>query len=165
MIPLSLALRWDEYRRTARNQAFSQWMKGVKGTARMTRARQCVHLFLRDSDGARIKGTQLYSAWTGVELPIDGWSPHQGRHWWACSVLWRELKKHEDIALVSNETIAALLESSAMSVIRLQIQPQLGHAHDSTTMIYLRWVMDMLGVPVSLSTEDESTDERGQESE
>ncbi len=52
-----------------------------------------------------------------------------------------------------------------MSVIRLQIQPQLGHAHDSTTMIYLRWVMDMLGVPVSLSTEDESTDERGQESE
>jgi integrase len=40
-----------------------------------------------------------------------------------------------------------------MSIIRLQIQPQLGHAQDSTTMIYLQWVADMLGVNLSIEYE------------
>lgn len=92
LIPLTLALRWDEYRRTTRNQAFSQWMRSVKGAARMAHAQRSVHLFLRESDGMRFKGTELYSTWTGVPRPSNKWSPHQGRHWWACSVLWRELK-------------------------------------------------------------------------
>lgn len=150
LIPLALALRWDEYRNGARNQAFGQWMKGIKGAARLAHAKKATHLFLRESDGARLQGPELYTAWTAVELPVEGWSPHEGRHWWACSVLWRELKKHQSTAHLSNETATALLESTAMSIIRLQIQPQLGHAHDSTTMIYLRWVRDMLGVPISL---------------
>jgi integrase len=159
LIPLTLALRWHEYRRTARNQAFAKWVKDAKGTARLARAKQSVHLFLRESDGARFKGTELYSAWTGVTPPIDGWSPHQGRHWWACSILWRELKKHQGIASLSHETATALLESTALSIIRLQIQPQLGHAQDSTTMIYLRWVMDMLAVPLSFDGEAEPEDD------
>lgn len=157
LIPLSLANNWDSYRSNARNQAFAARMKGVKGAARLARAQSAVHLFLRSSDGMRFQGTELYNAWTGVEPPITGWSPHQGRHWWACSVLWRELKKHQNTAHLSNETAAALLESTALSIIRLQIQPQLGHAHDTTTMVYLRWVMDMLGVPVSLEDTGESS--------
>lgn len=45
-----------------------------------------------------------------------------------------------------------------MSIIRLQIQPQLGHAHDSTTQVYLRWAIDMLGVPVSLDNDIDEMD-------
>ena len=105
----------------------------------------------------RFKGPELYRAWAGVELPIEGWSPRQGRHWWACSVLWRELKKHQNTVHLSNETAAALLESTALSIIRLQIQPQLGHAQDTTTMVYLRWVIDMIGVPVSPEDADEAS--------
>ncbi|KVV23134.1 hypothetical protein WK78_22035 [Burkholderia cepacia] len=48
------------------------------------------------------------------------------------------------------DVASALLESSAMSVIRLYIQPQLGHAHDSTTMIYLQWLIDRLGHDLSI---------------
>ena len=42
-----------------------------------------------------------------------------------------------------------------MSIIRLQIQPQLGHARDSTTMIYLQWVADMLGVNIAVQYDEE----------
>lgn len=157
LIPLSLAHSWHNYRANARNQAFATRMKGVKGAARLARAQSAVHLFLRSSDGMRFKGPELYRAWAGVELPIEGWSPRQGRHWWACSVLWRELKKHQNTVHLSNETAAALLESTALSIIRLQIQPQLGHAQDTTTMVYLRWVIDMIGVPVSLEDADEAS--------
>lgn len=150
LIPLSLARRWHEYRRTTRNKAFARWIKDAKGPARLARAKESVHLFLRESDGARINAHHLYHIWTGVALSVQGWSPHKGRHWWACTLLWRELKKHENIGPITNETAAALLESTALSIIRLQIQPQLRHMQASTTMLYLRWAMRMLGVPVTL---------------
>ena len=162
LIPLSLALRWHEYRRGPRNLAFAQWMSGAKGADRREHARRATCLFLRERDGTRFKGKALYSIWTSVQWPVKGWSPHKGRHWWACSVLWRELKTHQNIR-IDNETAVALLQSTALSVIRLRIQPQLGHAKDSTTMIYLQWVMDMMGIPVSLRTDSESdeADEAG----
>jgi integrase len=157
LIPLSLARKWHDYRQKERSFAFAKWMRGCKGEmARRARANDSVHLFLRDSDGVRFEGFELYDAWTGVELPLKGWSPHKGRHWWACSTLWREIKKYENIGQLSNETAAALIENSALSIIRLQIQPQLGHAGMETTMIYLRWVMDMLSRPLSLD-EDTNT--------
>ena len=149
-IPLTLALQWDDYRRGARNAAFAEWMKGVKGAAKVAHARRAVHLFLRESDGARFSGSDFYTAWVGVELPVQGWSPHKGRHWWACSFLWREMNKRLDLSRHSHETAAANLEHTALSIITTQIQPQLGHASFETTMIYLRWVMGMLGVPMSL---------------
>lgn len=152
LIPLALAKRWHAYRNGDRNRAFKRWMEGIKGVdARKARARDAVHLFLRDDNGQRFSGKKFYDAWVCVERPVAGWSPHQGRHWWACSVLLRELQKHENIRQLSSETATALLESTAISIVRLQIQPQLGHAHDSTTMIYVRWVVDMVSQPVSLA--------------
>lgn len=170
LIPLALAESWHAYRNDVRHRAFAQWMAGVKGPARWTRAAQSVHLFLRETDGERFSGTDFYAVWTGVSPPVSKWSPHQGRHWWACSTLWRALKKHEFLwreiekhkndRLLSNETSAALIESTALSIIRLQIQPQLGHASDSTTMVYLRWVIDMISVPLSLDIyADDSIDD------
>ncbi|WP_261531278.1 site-specific integrase [Burkholderia multivorans] len=160
LIPLILAEKWHVYRNDSRHRAFAQWMTGAKGPARWTRAAQSVHLFLREADGARFSGTDFYAVWTGVTPPTSKWSPHQGRHWWACSTLWRALKKHEffwreierhkSTNLFSDETTAALIDSTALSIIRLQIQPQLGHASDSTTIVYLRWVIDMISVPLSI---------------
>lgn len=151
LIPLSLANHWHAYRNGNRNLAFKRWMDGIRGAdARRARAREAVHLFLREDNGRRFTGKELYDAWVSVKLPIAGWSPHRGRHWWACSVLMRELEKHENIGRLSSETATALLESTALSIIRLHIQPQLGHAHDSTTMIYLRWVINLVSLPVGL---------------
>ncbi|RQZ76985.1 site-specific integrase [Burkholderia cepacia] len=154
-IPLELAERLDEYRRKHRNSALRKWVKSVPASEQRRRINEVVHLFLDEQTGARITSKHLYQAWTSAELPFEGWSPHLGRDWWACSVLWRELKKHEHLLSLGVETATALLESTAMSIIRLQIQPQLGHAHDSTTMIYLQWVTDMLSVGLSVRYEAE----------
>jgi integrase len=157
-IPLDLAVRLDEYRKMHRNPALKRWVKAAPSLAEQKqRTADAVHLFLDEMTGERFTGKDLYNAWTGVELPFKGWSPHRGRDWWACSVLWKEMKKHEHLLNLGVDTAAALLESTAMSIIRLQIQPQLGHAHDSTTMIYLQWVSDMLGVNLP-SLYEESSD-------
>ena len=156
-IPLEFAERLHQYRGSARVKALRAYVNGAKNLAqKRERIANSVHLFLDDQSGVRINAKALYDAWTCVELPYLGWSPHLGRDWWACSVLWRELKKHERLAAMgTSEISAALLESSAMSIIRLQIQPQLGHARDSTTMIYLQWVADMLGVNIAVQYDEE----------
>lgn len=154
LIPLELAKRWHAYRNSERNKAFKSWMDRANGEeSRSSRAKRAVHLFLNPATGARFVGKQLYDVWTGVELPSPGWSPHQGRHWWACTTLWSELQKHKHLESISGETAVALLESTVLSIIRLHIQPQLGHASESTTLIYLRWVIDMIALPVSLADE------------
>ena len=162
LIPLSLARRWHAYRNGDRNLAFKRWMDGTKGAdARRTRAQEAVHLFLQPKNGSRFTGKALYDAWVSVNRPIANWAPHQGRHWWACSVLLCELHKHEGIGQLCGDTAVALLESTALSIIRLQIQPQLGHADDSTTMIYLKWVASMVSLPVSLDVDITLNDDEG----
>lgn len=160
LIPLTLANLWHEYRKNQRAQAFGKAMKSARGRAeRDARSRGAVHLFLRDSDGERFKGEKFGKDWAAAPAPFgesgqgEGatqWSPHSGRHWWACSTLWRGLKKYDNVSHPTNETMAALIENSALSIIRLQVQPQLGHANKETTMLYLNWVKNMLSIPVSL---------------
>ncbi|CAJ7188796.1 Site-specific recombinase XerD [Burkholderia pseudomallei] len=160
LIPLELAKKWHAYRNGARNLAFKRWLDGVKGAdARRARAKEAVHLFLQPGDGHRFNGKQLYDAWVSVDLPIKGWSPHQGRHWWACTVLLRELSLHPHIGNLSNEIATALLEATATSIIQLQIQPQLGHSNDATTMIYVQWVVDRQSRAVSLEDDLDTTNE------
>lgn len=155
-IPISLAWRLHEYRTGLRSVALRKWVKSAPSLEeKRQRISDSVHLFLDESTGRRLTSKDVYNTWTGVEVPFPGWSPHQGRHWWACSVLWIEMKKHERLRDLGVNTASALIESSAMSIIRLQIQPQLGHAHESTTIIYLRWVSDMLGTCVSIPYEAE----------
>lgn len=153
LIPLSLAKKWHQYRRKLRNRAFGQRVKALKRKEqRLSAASSAVHLFLREDDGQRYTGKRVYDDWVANEKPVPDWSPHSGRHWWACSVLWRGIQRHEYIHKLGggHEMAAALLESTAMSVIRLEIQPQLGHADHATTLLYLRWVMSMVSTPLSL---------------
>lgn len=155
-IPLSFARRLHEYRVELRNAGLRKWINSSPSLAiKKTRISESVHLFIDETSGKRLTSKDVYNAWTGVDLPFPGWSPHQGRHWWACSILWTELKKHERLRDLGTETASALLESSAMSIIRLQIQPQLGHAHETTTMIYLRWASETIGVSVSIPYESD----------
>jgi len=160
LVPVTLAKRWHEYLRTTRNIAFAKRLEGVRGVkARQKCAEGAVHLFLRAKDGKRFTGKQLYDIWTSVKGPFDGWSPHKGRNWWACSVLWRELQHLRTRIRVDNESDAQFLKSSALDIIRLQIAPQLGHVSYSTTMTYLEWVFNMLSTPVSLEDIESERDE------
>lgn len=155
-IPLSLAERLHEYRHKLRNPALRQWVKSATtAKEREDRRTDTVHLFLDEQTGERLTDKHLYNAWTSVELPFKGWSPHLGRDWWACSVLWAEMQKHQHLLASGQDVAIALLESTAISIIRLQIRPQLGHADDSTTMRYLQWVADMMGFAPTIKYESD----------
>jgi integrase len=153
-IPLELAKRWHAYRNGPRIAAFKQWMSGTEGAkARKARAQEAVHLFLNERNGRRFKGKQLYDAWKKAPSPVELWSPHKGRHWWACSVLQRELKSQYGLSLDDLDTSVALMQASALNIIRLHIQPQLGHGSDATTLRYLKWALDQIVKPLSLEDE------------
>lgn len=146
MLPYTLAAKLHNYRQTLRNKSLRTFISLAKSTKeKRIRIEESVHLFLNEKNGARIKSKDLYNAWTGVKLPFKGWSPHLGRDWWSCSTLWAELKRHESLISEGSQVASALLESTAMSIIRFRIQPQLGHAHDTTSMIYLQWAVDLFG--------------------
>lgn len=65
----------------------------------------------------------------------------------------RELRKQRHIFDLKGEATAAMLESTSISIIRMHIQPQLGHADDSTTMLYLTWALQQFSAPVCLDEE------------
>lgn len=160
-IPLEFAERLDDYRKRkdGRNAALKRWVKSAPTPAEQRkRIVDAVHLFLDEKTGAPITSKQLYHAWTGVETPYKGWSPHLGRDWWACTTLWKKAGKPEPLRSPKSGELDPLLQSTAATVIRLEIQPQLGHADDSTTMIYLQWFMDMLGSTLSIDYEAELPD-------
>lgn len=121
-IPLDLAERLHSYREIERPKALRRLVEREKSVSGKRKCiMESVHLFLDDVSGLRLNARELYRAWTSVQLPFKGWSPHLGRDWWACSILWGELKKHEHLASHGPHPSAALLESTAMSIIRLQM--------------------------------------------
>jgi integrase len=153
-IPLQLAQRLHEYRKKNRMVSAAKWAKSAPTIAKKKeRMASSVHLFLDEKTGKRITARQLYDAWTGVELPFQGWSPHLGRDWWACSTLIRELKKNEYLMSLGTQVPIDLLHSTAVSVISLLIQPQLGHAHPNTSLIYVQWAIDMLSEGLAIKYE------------
>jgi hypothetical protein len=116
-----------------------------------------VHLFLDQSTGERISNQSLYDTWRGVDKP-EGWSPHLGRDYWACSLLWSRMQQQKqllELALKRNieESTLQALQMNALSVIQLEIQPQLRHISSETTVIYLQWLADQLGININAAYE------------
>lgn len=150
-IPLALAEKWHAYRQTARNDALRKALDAAPSLAVKKRLVQnTVHLFLNERTGARLTGDNVYRAWKRGRLPFTGWSPHMGRDWWACSTLLAECQKLEHLRSMGPGVAAQLLEATAVTVIRLRIQPQLGHASENTTRIYLQWIEDQFGMALSI---------------
>lgn len=155
-MPMKLALRLHHYRNTERPKAIIVAMKKSKTGAEQKRIRDnTVHLFINPKTGQRYTPSRVYSAWISVPLPQQGWTVHHGRHFWACATLWRAMisyKKLLEEALEKNldPITITLFKSDAMSVIELQIQSQLRHASRETSMIYLQWLAERLGVALDL---------------
>jgi integrase len=143
-MPLELAEKLHEYRRGARLAARAKWARlAPNKDEQRKRAKQVSpHLFISDSTGERITAKTLYEAWTGVgHLPFPGWSPHPGRHYWACMTLLRLAKKRADALAAKVEKLPTdWLTSNTLSDIQQVITPQLGHIDKKTTDIYIQWV-------------------------
>lgn len=154
LIPYVLAEKWDDYRCRKRNPALKLWINDAKSLAeRKDRISGAVHLFRNERTGARLTADNLYRAWKKAVLPFPNWSPHLGRDWWACKTLLREVERHEYLRKYGHSVASELIESSGRTIIQMRIQPQLGHKQEGTCLIYLQWVMDRMGVALSLPYE------------
>lgn len=171
-VPLWLARRIDEYRTHDRLLALKPALKQGKTVEAQRRIlNQAVHLFINPKTGKRYTGDQIYRFWAEVEGP-DHWSPHLGRDWWACTHLWERMKQHTELIKhilempnrANDHHMVLALKDTAITVIQLEIKPQLRHASSETTEIYLQWLFNQLCIPLNMTRRwaemdgDESTE-------
>lgn len=146
MIPVDLAERLHKYQETKRLKFFSIYVKSAKTSQERDarRKNEPEQLFLSDYTGLPISAQTLYDAWTEASrLPYKGWSPHLGRHYWACNELLIEAKKHFDFLSKYDRSQIPLdwIKGNVCDVITLRIQPQLGHIDKETTERYIAWAV------------------------
>ena len=153
LLPMPMALKLHEYRQKIRPKALTIALRKAKNACEAEDLRKdAVHLFLNPSSGEPYNGQQIYDFWTSdrVQCP-RGWSPHLGRDFWACSVLWKHLAEQKELVdqAIKKKADPSVLKILALDIegfIQLTIQRQLRHVSRETTMIYLQWVSDHLGV-------------------
>lgn len=147
-MPIALAERLDHYRKNVRLANRSKFVRANSSTPAERRELAKANprqLFLSDSNGLHIKDHTLYEAWTNVSyLPFDGWSPHGGRHYWACTTLLAAIRRNA-AALGSSlnaATSSNWITGCANDTLMMVIKPQLGHVSSATTEQYLKWVLN-----------------------
>ncbi len=154
-IPMPLALKLHHYREVVRPKALSVATRQGRTVTEQRKIRdEEPRLFINPRAGHRYTGGNVYDIWRSVKRP-KGWCPHLARDFWACSLLWRRMEDQRRLfehALKTKveESMLAALKLNAEAIIQLEIQPQLRHVSKETTLIYLQWLADRLGVNLNL---------------
>lgn len=145
--PLSLAERLAHYREFVRPVNWSKYVRAAKTDVerRERRRNQPKRLFLSDAIGRPVTASRLYEAWVHASrCPFPGWSPHGGRHYWACKTLIKAIERHRLAVEGSAGELSALsptwITGCATDTLMLEIRPQLGHIDLATTEMYIQWV-------------------------
>ena len=105
-------------------------------------------LFLDEDTGLPLSKQSIYRAWKAVTtLPFPGWSPHLGRHTFACYQLLRLL--NDEVRLIQ-QTLNSVPRSQTLlqveNLISVFLSPVMGHVDEKTTETYIEWVADHLWV-------------------
>ena len=138
--PIPLAADLHQYITGRRLRGLSIWTKEHRGEKAPDA------LFLSESTGAPLSAGRFYNAWTCWRI-YNGWCPHLGRNVWACYTLLDHLKLEADrVGITLDKLPHNWIYGTGDSLIRLHIQPQLGHVDATTSQIYLRWIMNHLAV-------------------
>jgi len=154
-LPLLMAQRIDDYRQKVRPRALAAAVKRGRSVTQQQRIRDTTtHLFLNPETGKRYTGKHIYKVWTSVEHPAH-WSPHLARHYWACRHLERRMQDQAELmkkildmpGLTHDSPLLLGLRDTAVTVVQLEIQPQLRHASARTTESYLQWYFLRHGLP------------------
>lgn len=104
-------------------------------------------LFVVPETGHEISPDMIYRAWVNSDrLPYRGFSPHLGRHYFACATLLHLLRLEREIALGAEAAGIAVALTHADRIIDLYLKPVLGHVSATTTELYLDWLADKLWV-------------------
>lgn len=151
VLPLTLADRLLHYLEFERPKLLKMYVKAgaTKQEQDERRRNPPQQLFLSDFTGVPVSAQKFYEAWTSApSMPFEGWSPHLGRHYWACKTLLLELermRKQANVVLASGMPVT-WITGSATDIIQLSIQPQLGDIDKKTTEMYLTWVRDVYDI-------------------
>lgn len=153
LLAMPMALKLHEYRQRVRPKALTNRLRKANNANEAKAMRDdTVHLFLDATTGERYTGSRIYDFWTSKSAQCPrGWSPHLARDFWACSQLWKHLEEQKALlqSVIANKLDTSVLKILALDIegfIQLTIQRQLRHVSRETTMIYLQWVSDRLGV-------------------
>ncbi len=147
-IPISIAEKLARYAGAPRTKSRMKYVNGA-ASASERRKRQLERedrLFVSEYDGRPITAHTLYKAWADVPAeykPYPEWSPHLGRHYWACSTLWNGFVERELMLADGVVATSDWVSASASSDLLMLIKPQLGHVDEKTTQAYLVWVREM----------------------
>ncbi len=161
LLPLELANRLEEYRHTVRPRLRAKLVRAaptmVERKMRMKEVPKS--LFLSDFDGRPVSASSIYSSWTETSnLPFKGWCPHQGRHYYACKTLLDSFGARMRAAKGTgiSDMVRQGFHGTAMDILKIRIQPQLGHLSVEVTQAYLVWVQRALTL-TSVSDEYEQS--------
>jgi site-specific recombinase XerD len=112
-------------------------------------ARKPARLFLDDVTGKPLSKQAIYRAWHNCKnLPFPGFSPHLGRHAFACFELLRLV--NDEVRLIG-KTLADMPRTQMLprleNLISIYLMPVMGHIDEQTTELYLEWLADHLWLP------------------
>lgn len=104
-------------------------------------------LFLNPQNGEAFSPAQLNKLFNrAAPAPTAPWTPHMGRHFYACWTLLEFLAQEAILSGMGKGALApAALEAYGKPSL-LRLQTYLGHASPDTTDIYLRWASEHLRV-------------------
>lgn len=103
-------------------------------------------LFLSRYTGMRYSYSRFYELWTSPRLPFDHFSPHIGRHTWACYTLLEKIKNEIELSVGVDGPLASIATNLHQNLIETWVSTQLGHVDDRTSLMYLNWVMEELDI-------------------
>lgn len=102
-------------------------------------------LFLKPRDGTPVSREYVRLLWNEVaERPHPGWSPHAGRHFYACRMLAALIERDRRRAKIQGHELLPHLDALGRGAL-LELSEFLGHVDPKTTDVYLRWVREFLG--------------------
>lgn len=148
-MPLGLAERLAHYREFVRPRNRAIYVRAAADDAERRARRRSApkQLFLSDSKGIPVSAHRLYEAWTRASRsPFAGWSPHPGRHYWACKALIAAIERHRQAMAsrgVNGPLTPTWVTGCATDALMLEIKPQLGHVDLATTEMYIGWVAEI----------------------
>ncbi len=106
-------------------------------------------IFFLADDGSPLSTQSIYRAFTDSDkIPYKGWSPHVGRHAFACMLLLRLIEEDAKRNSALPERMPrGVLMLQTEGLIKTYIRPLLGHVSERTTELYLQWVADQIYLP------------------
>ena len=98
-----------------------------------------------DAHGRPISGQTIYRCFSEVEPHPDGWSPHKGRHTYACFWIMYALSVEAAPRGGLTEMPADWIQDRGEFWLK-SLQRQFGHVSSDTTEEYLRWLVFACGI-------------------